>query len=380
MQVELHPDGEYLPDATVLEMLGRTELSGLSVHFQHPMAFGDGRLAIGTVIYPDREKTPQAPVMLCQVDLADGAIRVRDFTGYAVAQEPTPSHGRWLPLPFQDDVVYLRSTSQAFLVPSGPNSVPCRIDIASANLQLDGDRERFRAMLPSRTTHPSFQGSQAAIPLSTGGEAEYLGLFTLNRQKLTGSWSNFHGEDGPRPKPGLIAKLFGTPRGADGVAPVAPLKLHPDDFPKLRTVDPLQPLINDALLRDDKILIYTKGHSESPKYGYDCSDIAEINAEGRVTAKPFANDYRDVDDEKKRGLSGRFTSSGRYCLLNSIYQSTDPWGGRQKLFDLENGTLNDIKLPKGYSRFQICDHGGDWFWAKPSDGRAPQRFVRMKII
>lgn len=94
---------------------------------------------------------------------------------------------------------------------------------------------------------------------------------------------------------------------------------------------------------------------------------------------PFMQDYTTSGDEKKYGIEGRFTASGRFCILTSVYKTTDPWKGKQKLFDMDRGELVDVRLPRGFSKYRLIDHAGNHVWAElwPVEQGAQKRIARF---
>lgn len=133
------------------------------------------------------------------------------------------------------------------------------------------------------------------------------------------------------------------------------------------------------MTRDERVYVFTKGTRDEPQWGYECADIAEIDLDGKVKGKPFSQDYTRTGDSKKRGLDGTFTSSGRYCILNSVYQNTDPWKGRQMLFDMVKQQLIEVALPRGYAKHRLVDHAGDWFWAERNIQGESRRIARLRV-
>jgi len=165
-------------------------------------------------------------------------------------------------------------------------------------------------------------------------------------------------------EPSLLNRLFGKPAMTSPLSGEDLIRLSPGDFPHSRGLQSYRPLINQALIRGDRLFAFTWGHSDSPKYGYPCAAIAEIGPDGRVRATPFFEDFARFLDEKRRGISCRFASDGRHAILTPIYKTTDPWAGKQGLLDLEINELLIAEMPPGFSKFRIIDINGDRIWAE----------------
>lgn len=95
------------------------------------------------------------------------------------------------------------------------------------------------------------------------------------------------------------------------------------------------------------------------KPGMAFSELAIINETGKVTETLFSLGHL-YKESKKGGKECLFSSSGKYAILTPAFKSDD-WKNKQKIFDLENKTLIDIELPKGFSNHRIIDHNNDSF-------------------
>jgi len=136
--------------------------------------------------------------------------------------------------------------------------------------------------------------------------------------------------------------------------------------------------IEQALLKDDDVIIYT--HAGSSKYGYYHNDLSNIGQDGEILEHRFYEDLRSYDDQKKRGKDVFFTSSTKFCVLNSHYKATDEWNGKQKLLDLNNNALVEFTLPRGYTKFRMVDHHGDFFWFQLENRKnCRTRIIRCRI-
>lgn len=375
---ELKLDAEHmLTEEEIGEMTGIPMAQVRGFYPLHHMAFADGSLAIRARVY-FAEDAPERDRSEVHIEIGDGAIRGLDLSSHATRREKQPyAENDWASIPIGNDVLYLQGTSHAFLLSRGREASIHEIRIEHGISDARINEEVSARLRPNRNARPVSDGNAAAISLSDGSLPKYLAVLTLDREKLQARWSRFVPQNGGG---SFLARLFRQNPAQSTLAAGDLPQLSVNDFPKLAPAFDSPPLVNEALLRNGRVYIYTKGHSETPKAGHDCSDIAEIGPDGRVLSRPFGQDYRKVDDEKKRGLAGRFTTSGRYCVLRSIYQSTDPWKGRERLFDMDTGELVDVSFPRGYTKFRITDHAGAYFWAVFEEKDAPYRFARFRTV
>lgn len=378
--IELELDEEHTVDDTRLTaLIGEQEGTIANTYFLHPMAFSDGSLAIRASVYFEGEAKKKKEKEVVQFEIADGDIRILDLSEHTIGRDaPRSALNNWASIPFGNDILYLQDTTQAFVVLRSENTVrELRISQPIEDVRINETQTRH--LVPSRYAHPSSEGNMAMVALEDGSAAKYLATLVFDPQTLSAHWQAFpQMADHKAAGRSLMSRLFGTSHSKPDVR-VAPIMLCAEDFAHTHGYRTDAPLFNQALLRNGKVHVYTKGTRSSPKYGYHCSDIAEIGADGRVISKLMTNDYCNVDDEKKRGLEGHFSSSGRYCMIHSVYQSTDPWKGQQKLLDMDSGEFNDIRLPRGYTKFRIIDHAGDYFWAEPQDWNL-RRYARFRAV
>lgn len=112
---------------------------------------------------------------------------------------------------------------------------------------------------------------------------------------------------------------------------------------------------------------YVFSHPGWINRGYNNASLNKMRPNGRIEKRLYFEDFYDVPDNKKRGRNALFSSCGRYCCLESTYQSTDPWKGKQKFFDLQENDLFSFELPRGYTKYRFVDHNGGYFWFSIKD-------------
>lgn len=143
--------------------------------------------------------------------------------------------------------------------------------------------------------------------------------------------------------------------------------------------------IQNAMFKNGRLYIFTRGMYEElhRKSRHAYSMLAHVDYDGNVLSKPFFRDHLSHKDQKKRGYLGTFTSSKKYCILKSIYRAVDDWNGKQRLFDMDTELIEEFKLPRGYSNYQLVDHyGGDfWFQEIPKPGFIIEtKIVRCELV
>ena len=342
-----------------------------SFHLVKPMATPDGRLTIGTSVFLDpRERAGKEHV---QIEFMDGQTICRDLSAFL---DPSPSRpfggNNWHPFALEDGVVYVQHTERAFFVPLSRDAQITPIEIMQSIGDIAINDSVTAKLQPNRDSHLVSNGTTAAIPLEDGSKALYLAFLTVDAERRRAEWSCW-------PQPSDAGKS--SSEQARHLAASDLLQLDASDFPGDDRFHTYRPLVNQMMARDGKVYVYTKGHRSTPKWGYEYCGTAEIGPNGRVGTLPYLEDYTTNGDSKKRGIEGRFTTSGRYCILTPIYKSTDPWKGRQKILDMTSHQLIDVQLPRKHSKYRLIDHNGEYFWLMrwPAPSNEPQQFTRCCV-
>lgn len=290
----------------------------------------------------------------------DGGLRIAELP-FSYRPERSQSE-TVLSMPVEDGVLHLYfcgEREEGLYVPFGPDSAPQPLEIINPLHRLKP--ADAHSLAPASFKYAAFDNGVAAVPVGTGVYYPFLAFVSHDHQARTIAWSAALKPPVAR-KQTLLGRLFSPKQSS---LPDATLvELEADDFPIQYPQHKWRPTFYEARLRDGLLYIYSIGDGESPGHGFPFAAIATIDGRGRTTGKPFLQDYTKAPDSKKRGIYGRFSTSGKYYILKSAYQSTDPWGGKQKLFDLDTGQLIDITLPRGYTKWTVIDHAGSVFWAK----------------
>ncbi|KQO81189.1 hypothetical protein [Rhizobium sp. Leaf262] len=366
--IDLHLEQEYVIDnAAIAASAGVSESQVVDFYCLNHMAMADGRLAIRCSTLFEPERVIDRGDETFQIDLsASGAVLVRDLARhFPIRDGDSAEMNTHVAVAIGDSTLYLTGNDRALLVPASQTDEPYAIEIAQPLGRVKVHEDKTGALYPGYAVHPVAEGNVIAMPLQAASSTRWLAFLSVDIENRTASWSAFPVAPAPSGGVSLLRRLFGTssdplkaPTGDDL------LQLVAEDFPHHHFFHSNRPRINQALLRAGRVYIYTKGHGDSPKWGYPCSGIAEIGPDGRVKSLPFMQDYTRTGDERKYGIEGRFTASGRFCILSSVYKTTDPWKGRQKLFDMDSGALVDVNLPRGFSKYRLIDQAGDHFWAE----------------
>ncbi|MGX4585663.1 hypothetical protein [Paenibacillus chitinolyticus] len=367
--IELQVDTEFeIDNAKIADSAAVSEDQIRNVILLHPMAFADGHLAIRSLISFHTQLPSGRMNALFHVEIGSDGLRTFNLSDHLPRHTAANTPGsEYISVPMCGDVLYVGGTDNAFLLSRGITPEIRKVHIE----QRVGDAPGFR-LRPSPYAHFVSTDGSVAVPLQDAAHAKYLAVLTLDRDALTARWSAFVNEGAGST---VTDRKFSPPMLLASDLP----QLVSADFTQVVEALGYNPLFNEALIRHGRVYVYTKGPSDSLKYGYPYSAIAEIGADGRVKSLPFVLDFASIGDGKKRGLDGRFTASGRYCVLNPIYKAADSWKGRQKLFDMEQGELVDIHLPRGYAKYNVMDHAGGYFWAELREPGKSHRFVRFRL-
>ena len=163
----------------------------------------------------------------------------------------------------------------------------------------------------------------------------YMALLQINTEQRRAAWLNYSGQC-----------LF---------------NFDPADYPSTLISDG-SPYVHHAIWKDGTLHIYTIGNSSGyVQWGMEYFGISSYDAQGRFIGHAYLEKH-PAGSPKKHGRMGNFSSSLNYCILTPFYPTSDPWKRHQRLFDLQQGVIREIFLPKGYVKYRIVDHAHDTFW------------------
>ena len=233
-----------------------------------------------------------------------------------------------------------------------------------------GPDSRGPAVRPSSQSEITTTANTAAIPLGGSRDGHRLGFLLLDVAAKQARWSSWPNETLSRLRTAL--SLILTSKVQDDVPYRSLVHLpsieHWDD-PQYGLNQPVEDYayaaINQATVSRAGVMAFTNGH-DTVQYGSFCSSLSVIDRKGRVAKRLFHEQY-DRNDPKKRGISAKFTASGRYAILTRIFKSTDDWAGQQKLLDLSSGELINVLRPRGLRHYRLVDHATDTFWFRATN-------------
>jgi len=120
---------------------------------------------------------------------------------------------------------------------------------------------------------------------------------------------------------------------------------------------------DSALMKEDEVYFFCPGAKMGSvnKWGMDWYALWKTNRRGKIKDILFDSGPLEWIDQKKRGVHGVFSYSGRYAILTPHFHS-DEWKGKQKLFDLSTRDWIDVQMPRGLTKGLILQHTGTRFW------------------
>jgi hypothetical protein len=140
------------------------------------------------------------------------------------------------------------------------------------------------------------------------------------------------------------------------------------DFPTDFKIFP--PHIYHAAYLKKRLYIYTTGDNSSYlKYGMHYFGLATYNGNCKQIAQPYM-EKPSRRETKHRGRHGDFTSSGKYCIITPVFETSDPWKRKQRLYELSANELLECDVPRGYSKFKVVEHAHDTFWIASFEHKA----------
>lgn len=138
------------------------------------------------------------------------------------------------------------------------------------------------------------------------------------------------------------------------------------------------PQINHLCIKNRTFYAFAIGPSSSLKYGHEYSAFSKNNLKGKVIEVIFDEGwYKSPHESKKRGKNGHFSSSLKYLIITPQYKASDSWKGKQRLIEIGKKDLIEPIMPRGYSNFNIIEHGHDTFWAAFSN-KGETRIISCK--
>lgn len=349
-----------------------------SIYFLSFLAVGEKRLIIHSRANPiNYEEIDEEELVF---DLSDSELILRNISSELGVIQAASSFvsDAWRMSQVQSYLLFTRRSSIAKAFPNFGRDDAVNIVIKNPLPQIKNTEGYSVNIRPNAWQRAIGEGSILPIPITDGTKTRYLCFLNVDIDNREAEWLLEPSPKHLRSK-NKVFSFFN--RSKADVTHESLLKVQMSEF---KEGSKLEAAIQNVILKNKQIYIFTRGMHEElhRKGGHAYSVLAQIDCKGDVLSKPFFLDHTLHKDQKKRGHIGIFTSSTKYCILESIYAAADDWKGKQRLFDLETNLLEEIKLPRGYSSYQLVDHFGDdfWFQERPKPGNVFEtKIVRCEL-
>lgn len=345
-----------------------------SIYFLNFLAVDGKRLIVHSRANPvNYEEADEEELVF---DLSDSELKLRNISSeLGVVQETTSFiSDAWRMSLLQSHLLFTRRSNVAKAFPNFGRDDAVNIVIKNPLPQIKNAQGYLVDIRPNAWQRAIGEGSILPFPVTDGTKTRYICFLNVDIGNRKAEWLLAPSPKHLRPE-NKIFSFFNKSKA--GVSHESLLKVSMSEFVE---GSKLEAAIQNVILKNKQIYIFTRGMHEElhRKAGHAYSVLAQIDYKGEVLSKPFFLDHTSHNDQKKRGHEGTFTSSKKYCSLKSIYAAADDWKGKQRLFDLETNVLEEIKLPRGYTNYQLVDHFGDdfWFQERPKAGHT----IETKII
>lgn len=351
-----------------------------SIFFLNFLAVGGKRLIIHARANPANYGEVDKEELV--FDLSDAELMLKNITSELGVVKAGTSYisDAWRMSCVHSHLLFTRRSHIAKAFPNFGRGAAVNIAIKNPLPQIKNTQGNSVDIRPNAWQRVIGEGSILPMPITDGTKTRYLCFLDVDVDNCKAEWFLTLYPKHSRPE-NKIFSFFN--RAKAEVTHDSLLKVSMSDLvegSKLEVATQLEAAIQNVMLKNKQVYIFTRGIHEElyRKSGHAYSTLAQINYEGEVLSKPFFLDHNLHNDGKKRGHVGIFTSSAKYCILESIYAAADDWKGKQRLLDLDTNLLEEIRLPRGYSNYRLVDHfGGDfWFQERPKAGN----IIETKIV
>jgi len=329
-----------------------------SIYFLNFLAVGGKRLIIHARANPANYAEVDEEELV--FDLSDAELMLKNITSElgVVQAETSCVSDAWRMSCVHSHLLFTRRSNIAKTFSNFGRGDAVNIAIKNPLQQIKNTQGYAVDIRPNAWQRAIGEGSIIPMPITDGTKTRYLCFLDVDIDNRKAEWLLTPFPKVSRPE----SKVFSFFNRAK--ADVTHETLLKVSMSGLVEGSKLEAAIQNVLLKNKQVYIFTRGIHEElhRKGGHAYSALAQINYEGEVLSKPFFLDHTLHKDEKKRGHVGVFTSSAKYCILKSIYAAADDWKGKQRLLNLDTNLLEEIRLPRGYSNYQLVDHSGDDFW------------------
>lgn len=124
------------------------------------------------------------------------------------------------------------------------------------------------------------------------------------------------------------------------------------------------PIVFSILNMDDGFLIYSCGDWVTKGSGHSYNCISRISNDLNLKRHLYVENYHEKKDGKNWGKFGVFSSDNKYCILTPKYKKKveENWFGKQRLYNIENNSFEDLELPRGFTKYQLKDMNNRFCW------------------
>lgn len=302
----------------------------------------------------------------------DNETRFQELSTSVLSDKKTD----WRSGKMDENALIITNSNEVILIPKNGLGTPVQLKISNQISDFIINNQVSAAFRPYRSADLIGSNGIVPIPLETGDcEPKRLAFLHINETYTTAHWQQWINEKDSTIKKSWLQKVFSNQKTDQNVLSEKDLsQLSPSDFPASHR----QPMFEQAIIKNNQVYTYVMDRAfNSLKWGFNFSTLVTINETGRKLSAIYWDDHNRHKNEKKYGVSGKFSSSGRYCILKSVYDSTSEWKAKQRLLDLDTKALIEIKLPKGYTAYTLIDHIDGYFWLYLND-QTDLKFVCCK--
>lgn len=353
-------DQEYTLSPEILEW-DRGDFKGNVYYWAH-MGFKDGVMAVHCDLSPGRSVPREERVHTTHLAvLENGTIDLND-----ISSKIGPSFGDGYTQPSAvgvgDAVLVILNADRVLF--SGNHGRGHPQEVATSNKVVRdavGFNKGRLAKFVSRPAKLKCPDEVVAVPIFFG-DCTSLAFLHIETEPLRATWTRWPSHYDSSKNPSFLDKILGRSTG---------------DI----TAVERGAIIEQAIFKEGRPIVTGGGHSHSVAWGHQVFEVSEVDENGKLVTHVYNENFTGFPDQKKRGRYSMFSSSGKYCCLWSIYKSTDPWKGKQRLLELDSGDLIELSLPRGYTKFRFVDHNGGYFWFALGDQKqSSERIIRCSVV
>lgn len=353
-------DQEYALSPEILEW-DRGDFRGNVYYWAH-MGFKDGVMAVHCDLSPGRSvpRDERAHTTHLAV-LENGTIDLND-----ISSKIGPSFGDGYTQPSAvgvgDAVLVILNADRVLLSGDYGRDHPREVAISNKVVRdAVGFSKGQRAKAVNRPAKLKCLDGVVAAPIFFGYDCTSLAFLHIETEPLAATWTRRPSHYDASKIPSFLDKILG--RSTRDIIAVE-----------------RAPVFEQAILKEGRPIVTGGGIGHSVAWGHQVFEVSEIDENGKLVVHVYNENFTEFSDQKKRGRYSMFSSSGKYCCLWSIYKSTDPWKGKQRLLELDSGDLVEFSLPRGYTKFRFVDHNGGYFWFALGDQKqSSERIIRCSV-